>query len=211
MALIANKRSVMTLYSDPLSPYSHSVRFVLAEKSVAVDIQNVDLDSKPEDLAELNPYNSLPTLVDRDLVLYDARVIMEYLDERFPHPPLLPVDPVSRARSRLLIHRVDKDWYGLLESITSESEKQAIRGRKLLRESLVATAPVFEAKSYFMSDEFTLVDCCIAPLLWRLPLYGIDLPSEANAVRAYAKRVFSRESFRSSLSEAEKEIGNQLD
>ncbi len=206
MAVIANKRSVMTLYSDSLCPYSHGVRFVLAEKSVSVEILEIDPDNKPEDLIELNPYNTVPTLVDRDLVLYGARVIMEYLDERFPHPPLLPVDPVSRARARLLIYRVDRDWYWFLDDLHSKVDKRVSKVRKLLRESLTATAPVFGAKPYFMSDEFSLVDCCIAPLLWRLPQYGIELPPEAEAVRDYAERIFARGSFQASLTEAEREI-----
>jgi len=211
MTVVANRRSVMMLYSDPMCPHCHAVRFVLAEKSVSFEIIPVDPDNKPEDLIELNPYNNLPTLVDRDLVLYGTRVIMEYLDERFPHPPLLPVDPVSRARSRLFSYRVEHDWYGLLGELGGKADKKAAtKARKLLRERLIATAPVFAAKPFFMSDEFTLVDCGIAPLLWRLPLYGIDLRTGGESVLEYAQRIFERESFRASMSEAEREIREEI-
>jgi RNA polymerase-associated protein len=142
---------------------------VLAEKNITYEIEDIDPLNMPEDLMELNPYGSLPTLVDRDLRLYESRIIMEYLDERFPHPPLLPVDPVSRSTSRLLMYRVDRDWYRLMD-IIMEGRKDAAKARKELRESLISTAPVFAAKPFFMSDEFTLVDCAIAPLLWRLPV-----------------------------------------
>ena len=206
MTVVANKRSAMTLYSDPLCPHSHAARFVLAEKSVSFEIIHVDPDNKPEDLIDINPYNSVPTLVDRDLVLYETRVIMEYLDERFPHPPLLPVDPVSRARSRLFSYRVGYDWYSLIGDVGSKSDKRSSKARKVLRESLLATAPVFGAKPFFMSDEFTLVDCLIAPLLWRLPVYGIDLSADGASVLEYATRIFERDSFQTSLSEAEREI-----
>ena len=205
MAVIANKRSVMTLYSDDQSPYSHRARFVLAEKSITVEIINVDPVHLPEDIMDLNPYGTVPTLVDRDLVLYESRIIMEYLDERFPHPPLLPVDPVSRARSRLFMYRVDRDWYRLMDIILAAGDGVA-KARKELTESLTATAPVFSSKPWFMNHELTLVDCSIGPLLWRLPLLGIDLPSQAKAVSEYAKRLFARDSFQSSLSELEREM-----
>ena len=201
----ANKRSVMTLYSDPANPYCHRVRVVLAEKNITFEIQDIDPLNMPEELMELNPYGSLPTLVDRDLRLYESRIIMEYLDERFPHPPLLPVDPVSRSTSRLLMYRVDRDWYRLMDIIL-ESKKDAAKARKELRESLIATAPVFAAKPFFMSDEFTLVDCAIAPLLWRLPMLGVEIPATAKGLYNYASNLFKRESFIQSLSEAEQEM-----
>ncbi|MGD8932097.1 MAG: glutathione S-transferase N-terminal domain-containing protein, partial [Chromatiales bacterium] len=143
----ANKRSVMTLYSDPSNSYCHRVRVVLAEKNITYEIEDIDPLNMPEALMELNPYGTLPTLVDRDLRLYESRIIMEYLDERFPHPPLLPVDPVSRSTSRLLMYRVDRDWYRLMDIIL-ESKKEAAKARKELRESLIATAPVFAAKPF---------------------------------------------------------------
>ena len=206
MALIANRRSVMTLYSSPACPYSHRTRLVLAEKGIAVEILNIDPDDKPEDLLDLNPYHSVPTLVDRDLVLYDSRIIMEYLDERFPHPPLMPVDPVSRARSRLALFRIDADWYSLLGDLEAKNEKQANKARKILRDSLAASVEVFSAKPYFLNDEFSLVDCSLAPLLWRLPHYGVDLPSQAKPMLEYAERIFSRASFKASLTDAEREM-----
>ncbi|MCB1877386.1 MAG: glutathione S-transferase N-terminal domain-containing protein [Chromatiales bacterium] len=205
MAVVTNKRSVMTLFSDSVCPRSHAVRFVLAEKNVTFEVVDVDPDNKPEDLIDLNPYNSVPTLVDRDLVLYNARVVMEYLDERFPHPPLLPVDPVNRARARLYVHRIEYDWYTLVDELGS-SDKKAAKARKQLRESLLATAPIFDAKPFFMSDEFSLVDCWMAPILWRLPSYGIELPNQARALQEYGARLFAMESFRASLTEAEKDI-----
>lgn len=206
MALIANRRSVMTLFSSPVDPYCHRTRIVLAEKGITYEIANVETDNLPEDLVDLNPYNSVPTLVDRELVLYDARVIVEYLDERFPHPPLMPVDPVSRAKARLALYRIDVDWYSQVDELESGDEKRAAKARKILRDSLTAGAEVFAAMPYFLSDELSLVDCAILPLLWRLPYYGVELPAQAKAVDDYARRLFKRESFQASLSEAEREM-----
>lgn len=205
------KRSVMTLYSGEKCPYSHRVRIVLAEKGVSVDILNVDIDNPPEDLLELNPYQSVPTLVDRDLVLYQSNIIMEYLDERFPHPPLLPVYPVARAKSRLVMYRIEKDWYSLLNQIMSPDSVNTDAAKKELRDNLVALAPVFGNMPYFMSEEFSLVDCYLAPLLWRLPALGIELPNSANSIKNYAKRLFQRESFQASLTEAERELREHHD
>jgi RNA polymerase-associated protein len=198
----------MTFYSDGADQYSHRVRIVLAEKGVAVEIHDVDQDEVPQELADINPYQSLPTLVDRDLVLYDEPgIMMEYLDERFPHPPLLPVYPVARAESRLYIHRIEKDWGSLADVIlNSEDADEADAARQALCDGLVAIAPIFAEKDYFMSEEFTLVDCCLAPLLWRLPMLGIELPAQAKPLLQYMDRLFSRESFIESLSETEKEM-----
>lgn len=196
----------MTLYSAPNDPYSHAVRLVFAEKGITADVQSIDPAHPPEDLIDLNPYQSLPTLVDRDLVLYEPRLIMEYLDERFPHPPLMPVDPVSRARSRLYMYRVDRDWYDLVGGLESRRQKEATRARKMLRDSLSASADVFAAKPYFLSDEFSLVDCVIAPLLWRLPQYGIELPAQAQPVNEYADRIFARDAFAASLTDEERRL-----
>ena len=206
MAVVANRRSVMTLFSSPTSPDSHRVRVVLAEKGITVEIVDVDAANKPEDLIDLNPYNTVPTLVDRELVLYDSRAIMEYLDERFPHPPLMPVDPVSRARSRLALYRIEKDWYELVPALESRGEKTASKARKMLRDSLTAGAEVFAAKPFFLSDEFSLVDAAIVPILWRLERYKIELPRQAKPVIQYAERMFARESFKACLSEAEREM-----
>ncbi|MEH6450158.1 MAG: stringent starvation protein SspA [Oleispira sp.] len=208
MGVVA-KRSSMTFYSDGSDHYSHRVRIVLAEKGVTVEVHDVDADNKPEDLATLNPYNSLPTLVDRELVLYQPNVMMEYLDERFPHPPLLPVYPVARAESRLLIHRIEKDWCVLVDTIFSATakDKDKDKARKELREGMMTIAPIFKDMSYFMSDEFTIVDCCMAPILWRLPAMGIELSGKAvEPLFQYMERLFDRESFQASLSEAEQEM-----
>lgn len=207
MAVVANRRSVMTLFSRPTCPHSHRVRLVLAEKSINIEIVNVEGPKLPEDLLDLNPYHSVPTLVDRDLVLYDSRVIIEYLDERFPHPPLMPVDPVTRAQFRLALFRIERDWYTLAEQIEEAQErKQSTKARKILREGLLSSAEVFKAKTFFLSDEFSLVDCTIAPILWRLPFYGIELPSQAQPIIQYMDAVFSRNSFQDGLTELEREM-----
>lgn len=206
MAVVANKRSVMTLYSDPTSIHCHRVRFVLAEKSVTVDVVDSDPLNPPEDVVDLNPYGTLPTVLDRDLTLFDSRIIMEYLDERFPHPPLLPVDPVNRAASRLYLYRVDNDWYSKVDTIL-KGGKAATAARKQLRESLTTSVPIFSAMDYFMSENFSIVDASIAPLLWRLPMLGVDLPpAAAKVMDTYANRLFSREGFQQSLSEEEREM-----
>ena len=206
MALVANRRSVMSLFSSASCPQSHRVRVVLAEKGITVEIVEVDSNHKPEDLIDLNPYNTVPTLVDRELVLYDPRAIMEYLDERFPHPPLMPVDPVSRARTRLALYRIEQDWYGLVPALESKGEKTVAKARKQLRDSLTSSAEVFAAKPYFLSDEFSLVDASVLPILWRTKYYGVELPRQARPVLDYAERMFARESFQDSLSEVEREM-----
>lgn len=205
------KRSVMALYSGVNDPESHQARIVLAEKGVSVDVLNVDPDHPSEDLVELNPYNSLPTLVDRELVLYTARIIMEYLDERFPHPPLLPVYPVARARCRLMMYRIERDWYSLLDKIRGDDEKVAKIAQNELKEAMISLTPLFAEMPFFLSEEFTLVDCCLAPLLWRLPAYGIELPRTAKSIHQYADRIFDRDSFQVSLSEAERELREKHD
>ncbi|MDX1403208.1 MAG: glutathione S-transferase N-terminal domain-containing protein [Woeseiaceae bacterium] len=207
MALIANRRSVMTLFSKPTCIHSHRTRLVLAEKNINIDIADIDGPDLPEDLMDLNPYHTVPTLVDRDLVLYDSRVIIEYLDERFPHPPLMPVDPVTRAQFRLALFRIETDWYQLAERFEADGDRKPVtKSRKMLRESILASVELFSAKRYFLSDEFSLVDCSIAPILWRLPVYGIELGSQAEPIEKYMKRVFERRSFQASLTELEQEM-----
>jgi RNA polymerase-associated protein len=191
----------MTFYSDGASQYSHRVRIVLAEKGVTVETVDVDPDQKPEDLSSLNPYNTLPTLVDRDLVLYDANIMMEYLDERFPHPPLFPVYPVARAQSRLWMYRVQRDWCSVVDFIMAgkATAVELDKARKELRESLVSIAPIFAEKPY---------DCCVTPILWRLPAMGIEL-AETKTLQPlleYRARLFTRDSVRASLSEQEREM-----
>lgn len=206
MALSASRRTGMILYTRTLCPYSHRTRIVLREKNIGAEVVEADDGRLPEDVLALNPYGALPTWVERDLVLYDSHIIMEYLDERYPHPPLLPVDMMARAQNRLYFYRVERDWYALLDDITGADTVKAEVARKVLRDELVAISPMFEHKPYFMSDQFTLVDCALAPLLWRLPAYGIELPSQARAVLKYADRLFSRPAFRASLTEAERAL-----
>ncbi len=206
---VVTKRSSMTFFSDGENHYSHRVRIVLAEKGVTVDLLDINPANKPEELADLNPYNSLPTLLDRDLVLYESKVMMEYLDERFPHPPLLPVYPVARAQSRLWVHRIEKEWSPLADVLDTAEGKKADKARKELRESLIGVAPIFADRPFFMSDEFSLVDCCVLPILWRLPAYGIELPEkQVEPLLDYMERCFERDGFQLSLSEAEREMRN---
>lgn len=208
-AAAVSKRSAMTLFSDSTSHYSHRVRIVLAEKGVSVDlVEGVDGVPVPE-LGDLNPYNTMPTLIDRDLVLYESKVMMEYLDERFPHPPLLPVYPVARAESRLFMYRVERDWCSLVDTILHSSDAGAVAvARRDLGDSLTALSPIFAEKSYFMSDEFTLVDCCIAPILWRLPALGIDIRAskQTKPLFMYMESLFGREAFQESMSIQEREM-----
>jgi RNA polymerase-associated protein len=207
MAIITNKRSVMTLYSGAIDLLSHRVRIVLAEKGVSYEIINVEARGKPEDLLELNPYGSVPTLVDRELALYEPNIITEYLDERFPHPPLMPVYPVARAKARLIIYRFDREMGPLIRKLESTKGGDVRTVAKELASYLVQLVPVFNSSPYFMGDEFTLVDCCIAPILWRLPVWGITFsPAETKAINKYAERVFQRDSFQASLTEAEQEL-----
>lgn len=210
MAVAANKRSIMTLFSDTLDIYSHQVRIVLAEKGVGVEISYTDPSNLPEDLLDLNPYGTVPTLVDRELVLYKSHIIMEYLDERFPHPPLMPVYPVSRGQSRLMMHRIEQDWYSVAERIMrAEGDVEAARIE--LREALLSLAPLFAETPYFMSEEFSLVDCYLAPLLWRLPALGIQLTGAGSKeVLSYMSRIFERASFKASLTDQEREIHDPL-
>lgn len=203
---LAKGRSVMALFSSPTSIHSHRVRFVLAEKGINVEIIDVDPDHPPEDLIDLNPYQSVPTLIDRDLVLYDAGVINDYLDERYPHPPLMPVDPVSRARLRLTQYRLMKDWYTLVDRMETGTKKDADAARKELGESLAASNELFNLGEFFLSEELTLVDAAVAPLIWRLEHFGVKLPKSAAEVRAYGDRVFQLESFQDSLTEPEREL-----
>jgi RNA polymerase-associated protein len=203
------RRSSMTLFSDPCSQYSHRVRIVLAEKGVTVDIEDIDSDSVTEEILEANPYGTLPTLVDRDLALYESKVVMEYLDERFPHPPLLPVYPVARAQSRLWVHRIEKDWCTLVDSIIANPEAKKTEAiRKEFKDSLISISDIFVEMTYFMSEEFTLVDCCLAPMLWRLPQLGIEIPStrQTKPLLDYIARLFDRPAFQESLTDLEREI-----
>lgn len=204
MALIANRKSVMTLFSTDNDIHCHRVRIVLAEKGINFEVVNVNPSNPPEDLIELNPYGGVPVLVDRELVLYDAQVIMEYLDERFPHPPLMPVDPVSRGRTRMTLRRIQHDWDVLVDKITAGTD--VAQAAKELKESLTVISPIFEQKPFFMSDEFSLMDCAVAPILWRLSAFGVELPPQAKGIKEYAERLFEQDSFQASLTETEREL-----
>lgn len=198
---VSSRRAVMTLFSAPDEPQSHRTRIVVAEKGIEVDVINVTPGKYPEDLLDLNPYHSLPTLVDRDLVLYDSRVIMDYLDERFPHPPLMPIVPVTRAQFRVALHRIERDWYPAAEAIASSTgSKELPPLRERLRTLLLDSAALFKVKRFFLSDEFSLVDATIAPILWRLPALEVNLGGpDGQAIMRYAKQIFARPAFQRSL------------
>lgn len=206
---INSKRSIITLYSGSRDLYSHQVRMVLEEKGVTFDV--IDVDSSPkakEEMAECNPYGTVPTLVDRDLVLYRSEIINEYIDERFPHPPLLPVYPVLKARSRLMIYRINNDWYSLMKKILDPdvpNVEKAVLQQDLI-DSLLSVTTIFEENTYFLSEELSLIDCWIAPLLWRLPKVGINLPETAKAIIDYKNTIFARPAFQASLTDAEKSM-----
>ncbi len=204
--LTTPRKSVMTLFSGTTDPESHRTRIVLFEKDIECQIVEVDADNPPQELADYNPYNEVPTMVDRDLVLYPSHIINEYLDERLPHPPLMPVDPVSRARARLMLYRFDRDWYRLLPEIVRGDKRSAQRARTILRDGLTVIAPIFKEHAFALGAEFSLVDCSLAPILWRLKYYGIELPRQAKPLLEYAERLFARKSFRLSLTEAEKTL-----
>ncbi len=198
------KRSVIVLFSDSKSPSSHRVRLVAKEKDIPIEIIEVDVDNMPEDLLELNPYGTLPTLVDRELVLYDPQVIIEYLDERFPHPPLMAVDPISKARSRQMLRQIETEWYPLVDTIANSDDQAAVKvARRNLQERLIQLIPVFDHKPYFMNEDYSLVDISMAVLLWRLPSLGIELPKSAKPIVDYAEKVLGREMFVESLSDDE--------
>lgn len=206
MAIPANRRAAMTLFTAADEMYSHQVRMVLAEKGVTADILLVSRDNLPEEVYEVNPYGSLPTLMDRDLALYQADIIMEYLDERFPHPPLLPVYPVERGKTRLMMYRIKHDWYSKAEKIVQNGD-DAAEARRDLRESLLSIAPLFQETPYFMSEEYSLLDCYMSALLWRLPLFGIEISGPGSKeLKNYMIRLFERDGFQQSLTDAEREI-----
>jgi RNA polymerase-associated protein len=187
---------------------SHAVRFIMAEKNIEREVLNLKIDQMPEEILELNPCQTLPTLFDRGMVLYDLSVITEYLDERFPFPPLLPVDPIEKAEKRLLIFRFTRStgcWYELVNTIQTGSKKEANEARKILSSSLIELIPLFAYQPYFKSDDMTIVDACLAPLLWRLKKLDIDLGAKAKPIHDYAKRLFSKASFKESLTDCEKE------
>jgi RNA polymerase-associated protein len=200
----------MTLYSDPNSAQSHRVRIVLGEKDLVFNVEDVLPGQNNEDLIALNPNNTTPTFVDRNLVLYESRVIMEYLDERFPHPPLMPVDPVIRAKTRMVLHYIEKDLYGLLEDVKSSGEKKSAAAKQKLKDNIMLSLDFIQGKKFFLSDDFSIIDCSMAPILWRLPEYDIELPNTAKPILKYADRLFERTSFIENLSEQEEEIRSEF-
>jgi RNA polymerase-associated protein len=200
--------SSTTLYSSPHEIESHVVRFIMAEKSIERDVFNLKVDEMPEEILELNPCQSLPTLFDRGIILYDLSVIMEYLDERFPFPPLLPVDPIEKSEKRLMVFRFTRSegcWFELADTIVTGSKKQADEARKTLKSNLIQLVPLFAYKPFFKSDEMTIVDACLAALLWRLKKLDIDLGEPGKDVNDYAKRLFARDSFKECMTDCEKE------
>ena len=188
MVTVTNRRSVMTLFADPKDLQGHSVRLVLMEKDINVEINYVTDENKPEDLNTLNPYGKLLTLIDRDLVLYDSQIMMEYLDERYPHPPLMPVDPVARAANRQLRYRISQDLYSLAFDIENGDQLLSEKSKKLLRDNLLILAPIFDQFKYFMSDEFSLVDLCMSTILWRLEHWDIRLGMSGKQLTKYVNR-----------------------
>ncbi len=207
MTNVSNRRSMMGLFSGNTCIRSHQVRFVLREKGITTDIQNVDGKKVPEDLIALNPYASIPTLTDRELVIYDSGVIIEYLDERYPHPPLMPVSPVDRAKIRLALVSLEADIVSIaieLDAALGSRNENSLR--KKLKSMLNASLDLFSSNMYFLNDELTVIDCVLAPILWRLEYFGISLGKEQKAITDYMERVFSRETFQNSLSEDEEEM-----
>ena len=200
-----NRRSAVVLYSYDISFACHQVRLTLAEKGIEATVMSLAPGTLPEGIGDFPTGAKAPILVDRDLVLYDSRVIIDYIDERYPHPPLMPADPISRARTRLTLHRMECDWISLRPDAPNQALPLA-EARAQLTESLMAAKDVFSAMNYFFSEEYSILDATLAPLLWRLPSYGILLPEQAEPIRQYAKRIFSRPGFQASLSNAEREL-----
>src|SRR2546425_12672829 len=195
---------MMVLYSGTTDPYSHRCRFVLFEKGMDFEIRDVDLFAKPEDIALMNPYNEVPILVERDLILYESNIINEYIDERFPHPQLMPGDPVARARVRLFLFNMEVELFSQIESLESGKEKQVERARQHVTDRLIELAPVFTKTKHMLGDDFTMLDVAIAPLLWRLDHCGIKLGKTAAPLMKYADRIFSRPAFIEALTPSEK-------
>ena len=195
---------MMKLYSGTVDPFSHRCRIVLFEKGMDFEVIDVDLNNKPEDLAILNPYNAVPVLVERDLVLSEANIINEYIDERFPHPQLMPADPVMRARARLFLYNFEKDLFDHISDVESDNHEIADKARKTIRDNLTQIVPIFSKQSYLLGDDYSMLDVAVTPLLWRLGHYGIDLPNQAAPLLKYAERLFSRPLYADAMTPSEK-------
>ena len=195
---------MMTLYSGTTCPFSQRCRNVLYEKGMDFQIVDVDLHNKPEDLAVMNPYNQVPVLVERDLILYESNIINEYVDDRFPHPQLMPADPVMRARARLFLYRFEHEMFSHVETLEKGNQRSADKSRAAIRDNLAQIAPVFSKQKYMLGDEFSMLDVAIVPLLWRLDYYDIQLAKQAAPLMKYAERLFSRPAFIDSLTASEK-------
>lgn len=210
MAASLRLRNALSLFSARDCAVCHRVRLVLAAKGVSYDFIPVDPNNPPAELVELNPYHSVPTLVDRDLVLYAASVVSEYIDERYPHPPLMPLDPLARARLRLAMLRTEHDWVPLVQTIQHAAKTQAEAARKRLREQLLAALPVFKSSKFFLNTEMSLADCAVAPIVWRLPSLGVDLPREAKVIEDYGQRIFRNPAFARSLTQEERALRDEI-
>jgi RNA polymerase-associated protein len=203
MVQSARSRAVLTLYTTPDDIQCHRARLVLAAKGVSYERVLVDPARPPEDLVDLNPYVSTPTLVDRDLTLFDTAVVCEYLDERYPHPPLMPIDPQSRARLRVAAVRIEKDWLPQVDTIRAGG-RPADAARKRLREHLLSALPLFKASRFFLNPEMSLADCLVAPVVWRLPWLGVELGREGKPIVDYGERLFHSQGFARSMTDQEK-------
>ena len=199
-------RNTLTLFSSVDDVLCHRVRLVLAAKGVTYDLVPVDPQNPPEDLIDLNPYHSVPTLVERELVLYAASVVSEYIDERYPHPPLMPIDPLSRARLRLAMLRIEHDWVPQVQANQFGNKQQAEAGRKRLRELLTASVPLFKASKFFLNNEMSLADCAMAPIIWRLQSLDVAMPKDGKAIEDYGNRIFRSPGFVRSMTPQEKNL-----
>lgn len=195
---------MMKLYSGSVDPFSHRCRIVLFEKGMDFEVIDVDLANKTEDLAVLNPYGSVPVLVERDLVLSEANIINEYIDERFPHPQLMPADPVMRARARLFLYSFEQDLFSHIKDLESSDEAVAAKARKTVRDNLTQLVPIFSRQAYLLGDEYSMLDVAVTPLLWRLEHYGIQMPSQAAPLLKYAERLFARPLYAEAMTPSEK-------
>jgi RNA polymerase-associated protein len=197
---------MMTLYSGSTCPYSHRCRIVLYEKDMDFEIIDVDMHNKPEEVASISPSGKMPVLVERDLILTESNIINEYIDERFPHPQLMPPDPVMRARARLVLFNFEHDLFSHVNTLEHSLGKGSDKARQEIRDSLSQLSPILTKQKYLMNDEFSMLDVAIAPLLWRLEHYGIELPKVAAPVLKYRERLFSRPAFINALTPTEKAL-----